>query len=137
MPTKAPDASANLVYSGIGTPYSPLPINLATAQTGNGASTDILDRGTRTGPVGVQIVSTVGGTPTVTVALEGSMDGTTWFAVPYTDPATPDTSSVATFTITTATTTRKYVRGGFPYRYLRCFMSANTNVTLTIDVFVF
>jgi len=124
-------------FTDVGAPYTPGAINLATAQTGNGASTDILDRGARSAPIGLQITSTIGATPTVTVALEGSMDGTTWFAVPYTDPATPDVSSIATFPITTATVTRKYVRGGFPYRFFRCFMSANTNVTLTIDVYVY
>lgn len=120
----------------IGAPYIPGAINIANAQTGNGPSTDIIDRGGRSGPMLVQITSTVGATPTVTVALEGSGDGTTWFAVPYTDPATPDTSSVATFTITTATVTRKYARAGFPYRFFRLNFTANTNVTLTVDVYV-
>lgn len=121
----------------VGSPYVVSAVNLATAQTGNGASTDILDKGGRVAPVGVQITSTIGATPTVTVALEGSMDGSTWFAVPYTDPATPDTSAITTFVITTATITRKYVRGGFPYRFFRAFLSANTNVTLTIDAYVY
>lgn len=110
---------------------------LSNAQTGNGPSTNIVDRGGAMGPDLVQIVSTVGATPTVTVAIEGSADGTTWFPVPYADIATPGTVSVATFTITTATTTRKIVQPNVPVRYLRLNYSANTNVTLTADVSVF
>jgi len=128
MATKATD---------VGAPYTPGAVNLANAQTGNGVSTDILDRGARTAPMGIQIVTTVGATPTATFALEGSMDGTSWFAVPYTDPATPDTSSISTIVITTATTTRRFIRGGFPYRFFRVNVTSNTNVTFTIDVFVY
>jgi hypothetical protein len=121
----------------VGSPYTPAAVNLATAQTGNGASTNIIDRGGRSGPALLQIVTTVGGGPTCTYAIEGSADGTGWFAIPYTDPSAPDTSSVATFAITSATTTRKYLRAGFPWRYVRITLSANTNVTSTIDVFFF
>jgi hypothetical protein len=112
--------------------------NLSNAQTGNGTSTNILDRGGITStPVLLQIVTTVGATPTCTYAIEGSADGTTWFAVSYADVATPDTGSVATFAVTTATTTRKILRPGQPWRYLRLTYSANTNVTNTADITVF
>ncbi|MGH3985859.1 MAG: hypothetical protein ACRDTZ_00885 [Pseudonocardiaceae bacterium] len=83
------------------------------------------------------ITSTVGATPTVTVAIEGSVDGTSWFAIAYADPATPETAAVATFAITTATTTRKILRANHPWRYCRLSYSANTNVTLTADLHVF
>lgn len=110
--------------------------NLSTAQTGTGPSTNIVDRGADRGPALVQIVSTIGATPTVTVAIEGSLDGTTWFSIPYSDPATPDTVAVATFAITTATTTRKYLQANRPWRFMRLNYSANTNVTLTADLYV-
>lgn len=123
--------------SDVGAPYTPAGINLATAQTGNGASTNVIDRGGRTGPCLLQIVTTIGATPTCTYAIEGSTDGTNFFAIPYADPSTPTTAAVATFVITTATTTRKYLLSGFPWRQLRVTMSANTNVTSTIDAWVF
>lgn len=111
-------------------------VNLATAQTGNGASTNVMDRGSVSGPaVLMRITTTVGATPTVTIAIEGSIDGTNFFAIPYSDSATPTTVSVATFAITSATTVFKYLQAGYPWRYLRVTFSANTNVTTTIDVF--
>ena len=121
----------------VGAPYSPNPINLCTGLTGNVPSTNIIDRGGRTGVVLLQIVTTVGATPTCTYLLEGSTDGTNFFAIPYADPATPGTVSVATFAITSATTTRKYLQAATPWRYLRVTMSANTNVTNTIDAWFF
>ena len=41
---------------------------------------------------------------------------------------------MATFAITSATTTRVIMRPGHPWRFLKLNMSANTNVTLTTDV---
>lgn len=112
--------------------------SLSNAQAGNGTSTNIADRGAATErPALLSITTTVGATPTCTYAIEGSADGTTWFAVSYADPATPDTGSVATFAITTATTTRKILRIGQPWRYLRLTYSANTNVTNTADLTTF
>lgn len=112
--------------------------NLSSTQTGNGASTNIADRGAVTErPALLKIATTVGATPTCTYAVEGSADGTNWFPVAYADSATPETVSVATFAITTATTVYKILRPGHPWRYLRLTYSANTNVTNTADVHVF
>jgi hypothetical protein len=112
--------------------------NLSTAQTGNGASTNIVDRvGGANCPALLKVTTTVGATPTCTYAIEGSADGTNWFAVAYSDSATPETVSVATFAITTATTVYKILRPNHPWRFLRVTMSANTNVTNTIDVWMF
>ncbi|MEU0397949.1 hypothetical protein ABZ208_35390 [Streptomyces sp. NPDC006208] len=111
---------------------------ISSAQAGDGASTHIVDRGAAAErPALLTITTTVGATPTCTYAIEGSADGATWFAVSYADPATPDTGSVATFAITTATTSRKILRPGQPWRYLRLTYSANTNVTNTADVHIF
>ena len=111
---------------------------LSAAQTGDGASTNIVDRGAFTErPALLQITTTVGATPTCTYAIEGSADGTSWFAVAYADPATPETPAVATFAITTATTTRRILRADQPWRFLRLTYSANTNVTNTADLYVF
>lgn len=111
--------------------------NLATAQTGNGQTTNIVDRGRLSGPALLRITTTVGATPTCTYAIEGSADGSDWFSVAYADSATPETVSVATFAITTTTTVRKILRPDHPWRYLRVTYSANTNVTSTVDVWTF
>jgi hypothetical protein len=115
----------------------PQAANLSTGQTGNGASTNIADRGNSTGTAMLKITTTVGATPTCTYAIEGSADGSDWFAVAYADAATPETLSVATFVITTATTVRKILRVNHPWRFLRVTYSANTNVTNTADLTVF
>lgn len=111
---------------------------LSQAQTGNGVSTNIVDRGAVVERSAMlAITTTVGATPTCTYAIEGSADGTNWFAVSYADPATPDTGAVATFALTSAGTTLKILRPDQPWRFLRLTYSANTNVTNTADVTVF
>lgn len=111
--------------------------NLSTAQTGNAASTNVVDRLVGTGPALLTIVTTVGATPTVTIAIEGSADGVTYFPVAYATAAAPETVTVAAVVITTATTSRFLLRPGHPWRYLRLTYSANTNVTSTADLVVF
>lgn len=124
--------------AGTGTPNI---VTLSDAQTGNGQSTNVADRGTPyppgLGPALLTIVTTVGGTPTVTVAIEGSADGSDWFSVAYSTTAAPETVAVATFAITSATTTRMILRPNHPWRYLRLTYSANTNVTSTATLAVF
>lgn len=110
---------------------------LSSAQTGNGQSTNIADRGGARGPALLKITTTVGATPTCTYAVEGSADGTNWFAIAYADSATPTTVSVATFAITTATTVYKLLQVDQPWRFVRLTYSANTNVTSTADVWTF
>lgn len=123
----------------VSNPGSPGPNSaaLSTAQTGNGQSTNVADRGGSTAPALLTIVTTVGATPTCTYAVEGSADGSDWFPVAIADAATPETVSVATFAVTTATTTRKILRPFHPWRYLRVTYSANTNVTNTATLFAF
>lgn len=112
-------------------------VNLSSAQVGNGVSTNVVDRGKATGPALLKITTAVGATPTVTILIEGSADGTNWFPAPYADSATPGTPAVATFVITTATTVYKHLLANFAWRYLRLTYSANTNVTSTADVWTF
>jgi hypothetical protein len=121
----------------------PSAANLSNAQVGNGASTNLADRGSvadpRSTPAAglVRVTTTIGATPTCTYALECSPDGVTWLPVAYADSATPTTVSVATFVITTATTVWKVLRGEIPWRFFRITYSANTNVTNTADLWVF
>jgi hypothetical protein len=117
-------------------PVTDTGVVLQTAQTGNADSTNTLDRGyTLTGPTLLTIVSTIGGTPTVTVNLLGSMNGTTFYNVSYALIATPTTDTIAAITITTATTGHYVLKNTTPWRYLKLNMSANTNVTLTTTAF--
>jgi hypothetical protein len=104
---------------------------LQSAQTGNADSTNTALRETAGGAGGIVVTSTVGGGPTVTVNLLGSVDGVNFFNVPYALVATPSTFVVAAITITTAVTTTYLFQSGQPWRYLKLNMSANTNVTLT------
>lgn len=111
-------------------------VNLSSAQTGNGQSTNIADRGVRNQRSGViKITTAIGATPTCTYLIEGSVDGQSWAPAAYADSATPETMSVATFTITTATTVYKILRTDHPWRYFRITYSANTNVTNTADAY--
>jgi len=108
---------------------------LGTAQTGN-VSTDVFDRGDLIGSVLLEIVSTVGATPSVVPTIVGSMDGTNFFNIAYATVAAPETVSVAAMAaITTATTTRAILRPYHPWRYMRVDYSANTNVTLTTTIY--
>lgn len=129
---RAPDpGNAAALAGGLGNAA-----NLSAAQTGIGASTNIVDRVGATGAALLKITTTVGATPTCTYAIEGSADGANWFSVAYADSATPETVSVATFVITTATTVYKILRPNHPWRFLRITYSANTNVTNTADIWV-
>ena len=115
----------------------PNTVNLSTAQTGNGTSTNVVDRGSSPGAALLKLTTTVGATPTVTIAIEGSADGTNFFNVAYAVTATPETPAVAAVVITTATTNYYILRPNHPWRYLRLTYSANTNVTTTADVWIF
>jgi hypothetical protein len=114
------------------------PANLQTAQTGSADSTNVVQR--PSGEVNLRqmvlrIVSTIGATPTVTVNIKGSGDGTTWWNIPYSAmSAAPGDWSTAALTITTAVTALYALMPGQSWTYLKVVMSANTNVTLTTDL---
>jgi len=115
------------------------PGQLQNAQTGNADSTNTIQRVSGEGNLRqmiLRIVSTIGATPTVTVNIMGSGDGTTWWNIPYSPLASaPGDWTVAALTITTATTAMYALMPGRPWTFLKLVMSANTNVTLTTDVF--
>lgn len=124
-------------YSSFGYGF-PNVANLSNAQAGNGATTNVVDRGANVLSAAlIRITTAVGATPTCTYVVEGSADNVNWVPAAIADPATPETMSVATFTITTAGVTLKIVRPNHPWRYLRMTYSANTNVTNTADIFVY
>jgi hypothetical protein len=108
-------------------------VPLSIAQTGNGASTNIADRGPAVGPALLTIVSVAGGTPALTVDIQGSVDTVNWWNVAYATTAAPETPVVAQIsTITTSTTTLFILRPYHPWRYLRLLYGANVNLTLTV-----
>jgi hypothetical protein len=112
-------------------------VNLSTTQTfaGSADSTNTADRGQLISGAMLKIVSAIGATPTVTVNLQGSIDGSVFFNVPYSLTATPTTFVITAITITTATTNNYILQSAQPWRYFKLVMSANTNVTLTSDVY--
>lgn len=112
------------------------PVLLSSAQTGNGDSTNFASR-PLTAPGGaVVITSTIGATPTVTVNIQGSVDGTNWFNVPYSLVATPRTFVLTALTITTAVTTTYLLQELVFWTYLKLALTANTNVTLTATAYL-
>jgi len=116
--------------------YSEESVRLSDAQTGNGDSTNIAQRGLRETGGSVVITSAIGATPTVTVNIQGSVNGSQWFNVPYSLVATPRTFVLTAITITTAVTTSYLLQELIPFRYLKLAYSANTNVTLTADAYL-
>lgn len=114
--------------------------NLATALAGNGQTTNVVSRRfdlVATRPALVRVVTTVGATPTCTYQVEGSPDGTSWFPMATYDAAGAASPTGATFVVTSATTTWRVVPVDMPWTFLRVTMSANTNVTSSIDAFVY
>jgi hypothetical protein len=113
------------------------PGSLQSAQTGNADSTNTIQR---RGEVNLRqqvlrIVSTVGATPTVTINIRGSVDGVTFYNVPYSPLASAAGDWVtAPLVITTAATAYYVLMPGRAWNYLKLVMSANTNVTLTTDI---
>ncbi len=115
------------------------PVSLSAAQTGNGDSTNIAYRGVRdnTRQGTLVLTTTVGATPTVTINIQGSGDGVNWANVPYSAENTISATWVVTaLTITTAKTGFYNIQPGMQFRYFKLAYSANTNVTITADVFL-
>ncbi len=92
-------------------------------------NTDVLDRGSANRPALLQIDATAGATPTVTVNVQGSLDGVNWFNIPYATIAAPTTVVVAALTLI-ATAVTQYHLPAFGWQFLRLALSANTNMTL-------
>src|SRR5262245_57044487 len=113
-------------------------VSLSASQTGNGDSTNIADSGQGGAglPSAVVVTSVVGATPTVTVNIQGSVDGTNFYNIPYALVATPSTFTIAAITITTAVTTTYLLQNAQAWQFVKLVYSANTNVTLTATAYV-
>lgn len=112
-----------------GNPGDGTPVTVA--QIAAGDSQNVIDRGSLSGYALLQIANTGGATPTVTCAINGSMDGVNFYPLQYADSATPGTPSVATFTLTTTGVAYKVLQAALPWRYLKLTLSAVTNETVT------
>jgi hypothetical protein len=95
---------------------------------------DVLDRGAACSGGALVIQSVIGTAPvTVTCNIEGSVDGTAWFNIPYALVATPRTFVVTALSaITTAVTTTYLLQELVFWRYLRLKQASSTNVILTL-----
>jgi hypothetical protein len=117
--------------------------NLATGQTLAGATANVVQRRSDPNmlrPAVLRVVTTIGAGPTATYLVEGSPDGASWFPLPTQDitaAGPPGALTSATFTITTATTTWKLLPVDSPWTFLRVTLSSVTNVTSTIDVWIY
>lgn len=115
---------------------APNVVTIAAAQTGNGATTDIADRGTshKLASTIIRVIAGAGATPTCTYQIEVSADASSWSNATYADISTPTTDTTATFVITTDSVVQKIIKHPSMWRYVRVTFSANTNVTNTVDV---
>ena len=109
------------------------PGSLSAAQTGNADSTNTILRNTGMAAI-IRIANTDGATPTVTINILGSINGTDFFNVPYSTVAAPATHVVAAITVTATATNHFYLPAGYAYSYLKLNYSANTNETITADL---
>lgn len=112
-------------------------VTLEAAKTGTGVTANVFDRGDQSGPGFILITTTVGATPTCTYQIEGSADNSSWNPLSTADSGTPTAFSTATFAIVTATTTIRIINpAATAARYVRVTLSANTNVTSTLEASV-
>jgi hypothetical protein len=113
------------------------PGNLQTSQAGNADSTNVIQRngaGEVNGRQMVLRITTNAGT-TVTLKILGSVDGTTWFKVPYSVlSAIAGDWSTADIVTTTAKTELYALLPGQPWNYLKVNQSVNTGMTPTSDL---
>lgn len=104
---------------------------LTTAQVGTGDSTNVAFRGARYDG-GAIVVANVGtGSPTFTYTIQGSMDGTNFYNIPYALVATPRTFVVTAITTTTTNTITYLLQETVPYQYVKLNISALTTETVT------
>jgi len=111
------------------------PGNLATSQAGTGDSTNTIQR---SGEVNLRQmvlrVTTNAGT-TITFTIKGSVDGTTFYNIPYSvGSAVAGDYTTAAITTTTAKTELYFLMTGQPWLFLKTNASANTGMTPTTDL---
>lgn len=110
---------------------------IGSAQTGNVNTAGAAAVGaSSTDAAAVVITSTIGATPTVTANIQGSVDGTNFYNIPYSLVSAPSTYVLTALTITTAVTTAYQLQAGQAWQVVRVAYTANTNVTLTTTAYL-
>jgi len=111
-------------------------ISLCSAQAGTGDTTNVADRGTapKANSTKIRVTPIIGATPTCTYSIQVSADNSSFAAATYADVSTPSTDVATTFVLTGTAVAEKIVKSQSAWRYIKVTMSANTNVTNTIDV---
>lgn len=100
-----------------------LSVYLLSGATGTGAS-PAFDKGPYNNCT-LQIRGTGATTNTATAKIEGSLDGTNWYSIPYRTPSS-DTSSNSNVTVTDAQSALFYLDPKY-VRYVRVNVSANAS----------
>ena len=115
----------------------PLPttaLRLLVATTA-AATSPMVDRGAYRGPAALLVANVAGGTPAVSLDIQGSVDGVVWYNAGYALVATPNTVAVAQIAITSTATTTYLLPTDQAWRYLRVVTSAITNETTSVTYY--
>jgi len=82
------------------------------------------------------VVEAVGGTPTITFKVQGSLDGTNWTDIPYITGSS-DTAATTGITVTATGVTPIWLANADArfYKQFRLVTSANTNVTYRCELY--
>lgn len=105
-------------------------------QIADGASDNVLFRKfCGRGPVGLVIANVRTASGTTTLTIQGSADGTNWYAIPYALVATPSTFVVTALTLTTTATTTYLLQPDQAWMYLRTLMASTTDESVTVTAY--
>lgn len=99
-----------------------------------GDSTNTLQRANPFGQAVIRVSNTAGGTPTITLNIQGSCDGTTFFNIPYATTAAPQTAVLTAITLTATATNFYITQTTVPWLFCKLVWSAPTNETVTADL---
>jgi hypothetical protein len=100
-------------------------------------TSDIFDRGERSGGGAVVLAATIGGsTHTSKVDIQGSADGINWFNIPYSLVATPRTFVITQLTVATTVTTTYLLQELIFWRFLWLAFSTSNNIAFNPTVTV-
>lgn len=99
------------------------------------ATSPVLDRGSYRGPAALVISNVAGGSPTVSVDIQGSVDNVNFYNCAYALVATPNTVAVAQIAITATATTTYLLPTDQAWRYLRVVTSTVNNETYSVTYY--
>lgn len=86
---------------------------------------------------GAVVVTNVGtGSPTFTYTIQGSVDGTNYFNIPYALVATPSTYVVTAITTTSSNTITYLLQANQPWNFLKLNISALTTETVDATAYL-